>query len=559
MLKQAFILLSLLLTGFLQAEQADNHQLMRRLYLDAIGRVPNIQEFLAADKLLKQNDGYAKLVDQLLKAPEFKENLSWQIARHYGPEMTLKNTLGMERARRYIEKKYLNSRSDFRDLVKDILTAKGIEAYNPLVRFYTYEDNSESLTNRFTERVLGMPLGCAKCHDHKFYPELLQKDYWGLSGFFQEAKIKYVKTEQDLKDLKKDTEKAGSTSLGNKVHFNTWRYHEEKKRSIFTDKKTAFIGTLPYPDDYYMMQDDEMMEEEVSKDLNAPQMVIFEPTMTASQIKITQQTDDYKYFKYKASVPLKGQYNKARDFPRQTAALWMTGSNSKFFDRETVNWINNWIMGQGIKMPVTNIYFIEPEQEAQFNVQIGHLKKAKYNLIAFVRSLLLSKKYKRRNQAHKDDGDSSKLRQFKYISGRQLANNFFHTEMQVTTAQLKDSQLFTAQAKIEFKKVKFMLDTFPDALKPQLYSPGNVSQAQQTASAPLWLGAIEKISQEGYRSNKNIEYWLTETFVKIYTRYPTVEELNYLTKQLKRQASFESSNFTEVIWALINSPEMRIY
>ena len=64
-----------------------------------------------------------------------------------------------------------------------------IEAYNPLVRFYSQDDTPTSLTDRFTERVLGMPLGCAQCHDHKFYPELLQKDYWGLAGFFNSTGI----------------------------------------------------------------------------------------------------------------------------------------------------------------------------------------------------------------------------------------------------------------------------------------------------------------------------------------------------------------------------------
>ncbi|MCM8532046.1 MAG: DUF1549 domain-containing protein [Lentisphaeraceae bacterium] len=559
MIKSTLILLIFFLSNFSFAEVADDHQLIRRLYLDVVGRLPTVDEFVQADKKLRENNGYTKLTDSLLSSSEFKENLSWQIVRHYGPGITMENTIGLERARQHIEKKYLGPNKDFKVLINDILTAKGIEAYNPLVRFYTTEDTPNTLTNRFSERVLGVPIGCAQCHDHKFYPKLLQKDYWGLTGFFQEAKIKYVQTDVELKEIRKDAMKAGSTSLGDKVYFNTWMYQESQKKSLLKDRKIAYIGPIPYADNYYMMQDEDGMEEDNAKELIDPQLVIYEPKVTASSIKVKEKLDGYKYNMYKASLPLKGKFSRSRDYPRTSAALWMTGSNLEYFDKETVNWIVNWFMGKGIKMPITDVYFSTPEEEKEFSIYTSILKDSKYDIQKFIRTILLSKKYKTRNKMYDTDTAKNPLRQLRYLTGRQMAESFFDKEDKLASQGIEDSSKFSARTRVEFMKVKFQFENFPDSLEPQLHGPGTVMQSQLTSSASTWINYIDKIANEGYKSSKTSERWLTETYVRLFTRYPTVSEIEYLTPLLNRKTSFDNSNFQEVIWALINSPEMRIY
>ena len=340
MINKIFILFILMASPLLRAEQADDHQLIRRLYLDVVGRLPEVSEFLSAEKTISSNNGYSKLVNQLLSAQEFKENLSFHIARHYGPGLSVKDTIGMERARQHIEQKYLKTNSDFRVLISDILTAKGIEAYNPLVRFYSPEDTPLSLTDRFTERVLGIPLGCAQCHDHKFYPELLQKDYWGLAGFFNSTKIRHISTDVQLKAIRKEAQKAGPTSLGDKVYFNTWMYNEANKQSILSDRKLSYSGGTPYGDDYSMMQDDDGMEA-TGKQLLDPQLVIYEPKISTTQVNIQREVTYRNYENYRARLPLEGDIDRGRDHPRNKAAVWMAGSNLKYFDRATANWIVN--------------------------------------------------------------------------------------------------------------------------------------------------------------------------------------------------------------------------
>ena len=211
-------------------------------------------------------------------------------------------------------------------------------------------------------------------------------------------------------------------------------------------------------------------------------------------------------------------------------------------------------------MPVTDIYFLEPEIEQELNIYASELKRSNYNLSTFIKSILLSEKYRTRNRTHKDDGDPDKLRALRYLSGRQMAESFFHVLDKDASTKKEGNKRFSARTWVEFKKVELMEDTFPDALEPQLYGPGTVMQSQLTASSERWLDYIDSMAREGY-DNKTVtpERWLTEVYVRLFTRYPTVEEINYLTGLVSRTTPFASSSFREVVWALVNSPEMRVY
>ena len=559
MIKKTFLIILGFLSTAIYAEQADEHQLIRRLYLDVIGRLPEVSEFVSAEKTIRSVNGYSKLVDQLLGTQEFKENLSFHIARHYGPGFSVQSTIGMERARQYIEKKYLTPNSNFKTLVSDILTAKGIEAYNPLVRFYSPEDTPLSLTDRFTERVLGIPLGCAQCHDHKFYPELLQKDYWGLASFFNSTKVQHITTDAQLKKLRKEVQKAGASALGDKVYFNTWLFQEANKQSILFDRKMSYNGSTPYGSNYSMMQEEDGMESS-GKQLLDPQLIIYEPKISTNQVKIQREISYKNYEDFRARLPLEGKIDRGRDHPRNKAAVWMTGSNLKFFDRATANWVVNWLLGKGIKMPVTDIYFLEPEEEEELQHFAAELKRVKYNLPNFIKSIILSSKYRLRNRTHANDGDFDKLRALRYLSGRQMAESFFHELDKEASLQKEGNKRFTSRTWVEFKKVQLMEDTFPAALEPQLYGTGTVMQSQLTASSERWLDYIDDLANEGFKNKtKTPERCLTEDYVRLFTRYPTIEEIEYLTGLVNRQRSFSNSNFKEVVWALVNSPEMRVY
>ena len=233
------------------------------------------------------------------------------------------------------------------------------------------------------------------------------------------------------------------------------------------------------------------METEGKKLLD-PQLVIYEPKISNNQVKIQRELDDYKYETYKASLPLEGKMVNGRDHPRNKAALWMTGSNLKFFDRATANWVVNWLMGKGIKMPVTDIYFLEPEEERELETYANQLKGLKYNLPRFIKTILLSDNYRVRNKTHKDDESPAKLRPLRYLSGFQMAESFFHDLDKSTLSEREENTRFSSRTWVEFKKIQLMEDTFPDSLEPQLYGAGTVMQSQLTASSDRWLKYIKQ-------------------------------------------------------------------
>ena len=559
-MKKLFVLIFLLSFSAYSAtqDQASDEQLIRRLYLDLFARTPDVQEFYAAKDILKGGQGYESLVDSLMANDEFKKNLSWHIIRHYGEKLNEGNVVFFERTRRYIEKKYLNWKGDVRELLKDILLARGPEAWNPLVRFYSGEDSPETLATRFSERMVGIPMGCAQCHDHKFYPELLQKDFWGLTGFFQTTKVHSVTTENESKEVFKDSRLKGKKLGDEQINLNTWIYNERNGIDTYKKNNMALTRNLKVYDPYAEEKEEQMMMDS-SKALLSPQVVILEEKMSANQLKV-YYTHNEKPASTSAFLPLKVPYSKSRGFPRENVVIWMYSPNvAPHLSRTTANWVLNWLMGRGIKEIVTDTYHsTEFDQQDAFERYGGYMRKSGYNIYKFVKFIVMSPDYRRKNSNGETEG-IYKTRTLRYLAGRHLVNNLYAGENKEIEKQAESSERFTDQVELEIKKFQFMNTYFSNSVAPGLYEDGSTKQALFTATNKIWLDWAEKIALRGHRMKADEKKWLNEVFIQLYTREATEEEKNYLAGLLDSSKPFESSNYKEVVWALINSPEMRLY
>lgn len=201
----AFILAELEKAGLRPSPRASRLALLRRVTFDLTGLPPTVQEqeaFLAD----QSDDAYEKVVDRLLASPRYGER--W--AQHWLDLVRYAETDGFNAdGHRPLAHKYrdyvikaLNDDLPYDRFIAQQLAGDELEPDNPdaivatgLNRLYPDEWNAADLRLRRQEILdditdttglvfLGLTMGCAQCHDHKF-DEILQADYFRLQAFFQ--------------------------------------------------------------------------------------------------------------------------------------------------------------------------------------------------------------------------------------------------------------------------------------------------------------------------------------------------------------------------------------
>jgi hypothetical protein len=214
-----FILVKLEAVGVDPAPDADRRTLIRRVFFDLTGLPPTpgqVEDFLADTA----PDAYEKVVDKLLASPHFGER--W--AQHWLDVVRFAETNGYEldadrphawRYRDYVARSFNADKPYDRFLteqiagdllaagkdpkaVPDLLIATGMHRCGPnhvvsgnLDPAMIRQENLTEMVNGVGAAVLGLTVGCARCHDHKFDP-LPQADYYRLQAFFAAARYKEV-------------------------------------------------------------------------------------------------------------------------------------------------------------------------------------------------------------------------------------------------------------------------------------------------------------------------------------------------------------------------------
>jgi hypothetical protein len=203
-----FILRKLEQQALLPNEEADKERLLKRVCLDITGLPPAIE---LMDKFLadKSEDAYEKVVDELLKTPQYGEKM----ALHWLDVSRYADSYGYQDDN-------IRTQWPWRDWV--------IHAFNnniPYDKFLTWQIAGDMLPNATKEQILatgffrnhkyteeggvvpeeyrieylidkvktfgkgllGVTIECAQCHDHKYDP-FTQKDYYSLLAFFNNTK-----------------------------------------------------------------------------------------------------------------------------------------------------------------------------------------------------------------------------------------------------------------------------------------------------------------------------------------------------------------------------------
>jgi mono/diheme cytochrome c family protein len=199
----AFVLAKLRDAGLAPSPPADRRRLIRRLYFDMHGLPPTPEEaaaFIADERL----HAYAELVERVLASPRYGER--W--AQHWLDVVRFAESSGFEtnlpRPNAWPYRDYviaaLNDDKPYDHFIAEQIagdalgepTATGflvagawdqVKSPDVGLTLMQRQDELADMVNATGTALLGMTVGCARCHNHKFDP-ILQKDFYALQAVF---------------------------------------------------------------------------------------------------------------------------------------------------------------------------------------------------------------------------------------------------------------------------------------------------------------------------------------------------------------------------------------
>ena len=215
----AFVLAKLKAKQLSLAPPADRRTLARRVYLDLIGLPPS-QEELQTFLNDKAADAYSKLIDRLLADPRYGERWGrhWLDLVRYGETSGLEGDGAIGNAWRYRDWviEAFNQDLPYDRFVRDQLAgadehSKSRNNYAPdaqghiplgflrvapwdrsnLVADEVRANYLSEVTTATSSIFLGLSVGCARCHDHKYDP-IPQRDFYRLQAFFNAVQVENV-------------------------------------------------------------------------------------------------------------------------------------------------------------------------------------------------------------------------------------------------------------------------------------------------------------------------------------------------------------------------------
>jgi hypothetical protein len=198
-----FLLARLAKEGLKPSPEADRATLIRRLKFDLLGLPPTPEEIDAfvSDPAA---DAYERLVERYLASPHFGER--W--ARHWLDVVRFAESNGFEMNqprpnawpyRDYVIRAF-NENVPYDRFVREQLAGDAlgadeatgflvagpwdqVKSPDPALTAQQRADELHDIVSTTGSTFLGLTVGCARCHNHKFDP-ILQKDYYGMVAVF---------------------------------------------------------------------------------------------------------------------------------------------------------------------------------------------------------------------------------------------------------------------------------------------------------------------------------------------------------------------------------------
>lgn len=222
---------------------ATDEQFMRRIYIDAIGRIPTAAEAQAF--LSDRNpDRRAKLIDKLVYSPGYTMQMfDWMAdllrvkdAFAKGiPAFTFEDWLKMR----------LATNAPWDAMVKEMLTADGRLCDNGASGFLLFDAEMplDGVANLMTT-FLGTNMACAQCHDHPL-AEWKQRDFYQMAAFFGATDEKDEKMIGMVRKAVAKDEGIPKNMVKKIADVNAFRLEDENRQKLTFPKDYKYKDAKP--------------------------------------------------------------------------------------------------------------------------------------------------------------------------------------------------------------------------------------------------------------------------------------------------------------------------
>ena len=260
-----FVLSKLESTGIRPSSEADKETLIRRLSLDLLGLLPAPAE---VDSFLRDNrpDAYEKLVDSLLNSPHYGERWGrhWLDLARYADSngFNIDAPRNMWKYRDWVIHA-LNQDMPFdrfvvEQIAGDMLPNASLDQIiatgfhrNTLLNQEGGIDKEQYRVEYVVDRVnttgivfLGLTLGCARCHSHKFDP-VSQEEFYEFFAFFNSTEEPTLEIASDRELSIRNALRAQAVAL--EVELEAYKEVLKETQSDWESKLTGQLDSLEVP------------------------------------------------------------------------------------------------------------------------------------------------------------------------------------------------------------------------------------------------------------------------------------------------------------------------
>ena len=349
--------------------EIDDYTFCRRIYLDAIGRIPTIDElerFIVDDQPEKRS----RLINELLHSKGY--NSHWY---NYWADLLRVKDVGdkLHHSGNFSEwiKDAVRSSKPYDQMVHELINASG-ELYKPgngATGFYAREPMPLDHLANSVKTFMGMSIECAQCHDHP-YEDWSQQDFYKLAAFTSKTHLRVDPLPKDEKETY-----AKDRRILKQRDFDEWIVYRESIRVKHAAIYGNGTGYMRLPHDY-QYKDGE------------PHQVMEADVLFGNMPKVNYQMTRQKL------VSLPKSHLGPGINARKSMADWMTAEDNPMFTKATVNRLWHKIMGTELVGQLGGL-----TQEAMGNHPtlteklISIMKAANYDTKVFLSALFNSRTY----------------------------------------------------------------------------------------------------------------------------------------------------------------------